>query len=153
MNDHLIRKLKISLVWSLLEEFLIGSILIYFFNSIQPIESYVWLIFLIYPVYSMLKANKIILEIIKIENDFIVKSYSLFKGKQELKLNINDIIELDFFREFLIKYKSSEGNIKDVFQINAEPWNTIYGQIKQLKLAEQYLKTMNTDSLNVTLTE
>ena len=148
MNDHLIKKLKISVLRTFLGNFIFGGLLIYLCNRIEPFEWYFWLLCLVYPTYSMLKAEKIILEVLKTENDFTIISYAILQGKKELKLNINDIVLLDFFRGFIIKHKTIYGKKDEVYQINAEPWNSIYGQIKELKLAEQELKTLDTERLD-----
>ncbi|SFZ95235.1 hypothetical protein SAMN05428642_1185 [Flaviramulus basaltis] len=149
MNDHLIKNLKISLFWSLLGNFIIGGLIIYFINSLKPIEWYAWLIYLIYPTYLMIKEKKILLGIEINGNEISIKSYSIFGGKKELNLNINEIIELDFFRGFVVKYKNSLGKNTETFQINAEPWNNVYGQIKNLKLAIQELRPEKSKKLNL----
>jgi hypothetical protein len=153
MNDHLIKNLKISLFWSLLGNFIFGGLIIYFINTLKPIEWYAWLIYFIYPTYLMIKEKKILLEIRINGNQISIKSYSIFGGKKELNLNINEIIELDFFRGFVIKYNSSLGKNTETFQINAEPWNNIYGQIKNLKLAVQELRPRKSENLNLKMTE
>lgn len=149
MNDHLIKNLKISLFWGLLGNFIIGGLIIYFINSLKPIEWYAWLIYLIYPTYLMIKEKKILLGIEINGNEISIKSYSIFGGKKELNLNINEIIELDFFRGFVVKYKNSLGKNTETFQINAEPWNNVYGQIKNLKLAIQELRPKKSKKLNL----
>jgi hypothetical protein len=153
MNDHLIKNLKISLFWSLLGNFIISGLIIYFINTFKPIEWYAWLIYLLYPTYLMIKEKKILLEIRINRDEISIESYSLFGGKKELSLNINEIIELDFFRGFVIKYKNSLGKNTETFQINAEPWNNLYGQIKNLKLAVQELELSKTENLNLKTAE
>ncbi|MDG5493019.1 hypothetical protein [Psychroserpens sp. SPM9] len=153
MNDHLIKNLKLSLFWSLIGNFIIGGLLLYFINTFKPIEWYAWLIYLVYPTYLMVREKKILLEIVINRDDINIKSYSLFGGKKELSLNINEIIELDFFRGFVIKYKNALGKNTETFQINAEPWNNLYGQIKDLKLAVQKLELSKTKNLDLKAAE
>ena len=83
----------------------------------------------------------------------MLKSYSIFGGRNELNLNMEDIIELDFYRGFVVKYKNSLGKNTETFHLNAEPWNNVYGQIKKLKLAVQELEQKKIENLNLKTAE
>ncbi|MDP2686835.1 MAG: hypothetical protein Q8O62_06410 [Aequorivita sp.] len=87
--------------------------------------------------YNLFKRNKILLEIDLNDKIVIIRSYSILNGKKELNLKIDDIIEIDFFRGLFIKYKNHNEKTAQSFEINAEPWNSLYGQIRQLKLSVQ----------------
>lgn len=147
MNDHLIKNLRISLLLNLLGNFLIIALLIYI--TIGKIEWYTWLLYLIYPTYLMIKEKKILLEINMNKKAISLKSYSIFGGRNELNLNLDEIIELDFYGGFILKYKNSMGKNKETFHLNAEPWNNLYGQIKNLKLAVQEMDKKKIDNLNL----
>ncbi|RXR30683.1 hypothetical protein EQG68_11550 [Flavobacterium piscinae] len=112
-------------------------------------EGYTWLIYLIYPTYLMIKGKKILLEIHIDVKKVMLKSYSIFGGRKELNLDINEIVELDFYRGFVIKYKTSLGKKTETFHLNAEPWNNLYGQIKNLKLAVQDMEQNKIENLNL----
>ncbi|NGX84318.1 hypothetical protein G3A46_08325 [Aequorivita sp. KMM 9714] len=143
MNDHLIHNLKISIIWRLLVNIITVGLIIYLFNTVKRIEWYTWLILLIYPMYLTIKEQKLLLEIDVNGNQISLISYSILGGKKELNLKTSEIIELDHFKGFVVKYKNSFGKKTETFQINAEPWNNIYGQIKILKLAVQELEKRN----------
>ncbi|WP_165148672.1 hypothetical protein [Aequorivita sp. KMM 9714] len=93
--------------------------------------------------YLTIKEQKLLLEIDVNGNQISLISYSILGGKKELNLKTSEIIELDHFKGFVVKYKNSFGKKTETFQINAEPWNNIYGQIKILKLAVQELEKRN----------
>ncbi|AUC74908.1 hypothetical protein [Olleya sp. Bg11-27] len=152
MNDHLIKNLKLSLVWDLLKSFILVSIILYFINSDKPIQWSSLLIYLFFPIYYLFK-KKILLEILKTENGIIIKSYSILNGRKDLNLKISEIIELDHYNGFVIKYKNSLGKNTETFQINAEPWNNIYEQIKSLKLSVQESKQTNMKNFETNTTE
>ncbi|OEJ98750.1 hypothetical protein A8C32_06015 [Flavivirga aquatica] len=137
MNDHLIKNLRISLIKSLFGSLILGGL---FFYSIKPTEWYYGFLYLIYPLYLTIKQRKIILEIKNELGNVKIDSYSIIRGKQELNLNISEIIELDFFNGFVIKYKDRYGKTTETYEINAEPWNNIFEQIKYLKITFQELE-------------
>lgn len=89
-------------------------------------------LYLIYPTYLALKRNKIILEINQTNDNVVIESYSVLTGKKKLNLKLDEIIKLDFYKGFVVRYKSANVKLTETFGINAEPWNNIYGQIKQL---------------------
>jgi hypothetical protein len=140
MNDHLIKNLWISLLWSLLGSIIIISLALFFINTLRPIEWYKWIFVFAYPGYLMLKSKNIILSIDIIENEVQLKSFSILGGKKDLNLKLDEIIKLDFYRGLKIQYKTDYGKTTETFLLNAEPWNSLYGQIKALKLATQDLK-------------
>ncbi|WP_343913806.1 hypothetical protein [Aquimarina litoralis] len=103
-------------------------------NSNNWIE---WGAYLLIFGYWGIKENHILLEINKIDQGFVIISYSIFKGKKELFLNSNDILKVDSYDDLRIRYKSNIGKDSLTLKITAEPWNNLFGQIKSLKLVEQ----------------
>ncbi|WP_299677575.1 hypothetical protein [uncultured Dokdonia sp.] len=153
MNDHLIKNCKIDFLLRFLASLFLVSLLILLFNKIKPTEWYIWLLYLIYPVYSTFNEEKIILEVLMNDENVTIKSYSILKGKKEVTIAIKDIIKIDFFNGFSIKYKNTVGKTKDIFKINAEPWNTLYTQIKTLKLAHQDEQLQKAKDLTIEMTK
>ncbi|GAA0728507.1 hypothetical protein GCM10009430_37740 [Aquimarina litoralis] len=141
MNDHLIKNLWISLVKNIVANLVLLLIIFYtlksntdFLNSNNWIE---WGAYLLIFGYWGIKENHILLEINKIDQGFVIISYSIFKGKKELFLNSNDILKVDSYDDLRIRYKSNIGKDSLTLKITAEPWNNLFGQIKSLKLVEQ----------------
>lgn len=145
MNNHLIKNFKISLLLSWIRTIVFLGAILYFttlLESVEPTEWYdwfLWSLFLIFGIYSSTKKTKILLEIGVNENEISIISYSILKGKKEINLNVKEIIEIDCYNGLEIKFKNAEGKWTESYEINAEPWNNIYGQIKSLKLAVQNL--------------
>ena len=135
MNKHLINNHRLWIVYTFLK-YLFLLVVFYYLVS-KNIDWYLIILLSIYPIYSLLKNEKIILEINNSDEKVIISYYSILKGQKELIINLDQIIEIDFYKGLVIKYKSSLGKITETYRINAEPWNNIYGQIKDLKLTFQ----------------
>lgn len=134
MNNHLVKNHNKKTILNFGVMIIIFVVLIYFFPNI--FKWYSLLVFAIIFIYNSLK-KEILLEIILQKETVKIKSYTIINGNKELILNLNEIIELDIFSGFSIRYKNSLGKNNQPYIINAEPWNNIYTQIKNLKLALQ----------------
>ena len=150
MNEHLIKKLRISVLLNFLVSIVVVGVFCYL---IKDNEWYTGFYYLIQPTYLTFTGRKILLEIDEDSGSINIGSYSVLTGKRTFTIDINEIIELDFFRGFVVKYKNSKGKTTETFEINAEPWNTIYGQIKQLKLNFQDIEKQRKLALNLESTK
>jgi|TARA_R100001530_G_scaffold134021_1_gene108221 hypothetical protein len=135
MNKHLIKNHRLWIVFTFLKY--VCFLVIFYYLVSKNIDWYLIILLSIYPIYSLLKNEKIILEINNSDEEVIISYYSILMGQKELSINLDQIIEIDFYKGLIIKYKSSLGKIIQTYRINAEPWNNLYGQIKDLKLAFQ----------------
>ncbi|XMO86514.1 hypothetical protein AAFN75_17150 [Algibacter sp. AS12] len=151
MNDHLIKNLKLKVFWNLFWNILIFSGVLYLINSNTDMDMdwYSIPLILFFSIFYLFKDNKIILEILQNHDEITIISYSIIKGRKKLILNINEIIKLDFYKGFVIKYKNSSIKTTETFQINAEPWNNIYEQIKRLKLKVQDFEKQKKENVNL----
>jgi hypothetical protein len=134
MNNHLIKNFRNSIILNyIIALFIFGAIYYFFKTDSIPAA----LGFLIVFAYNLFKRTKVLLEIKLNDKIVIITHYSIFSGKKELNLKIDDIIEMDYFIGLLIKYKTNNEIATQSFEINAEPWNSLFGQIKELKLSVQ----------------
>ena len=81
------------------------------------------------------------MEITIYQENITIENYNILKGKKKFKLTSDELLELDFDENnSIVKYKRGKVSLTKTYEITAEPWNTIYEQIKNLKLKIQELE-------------
>ena len=140
MNDHLISNCKKRTILNLFFTLLIGITYYYFF---QPIEWAILIFAVTAGVYNSLRRS-ILLGIVVDQQDITIENYNFLKGKKKFKPTQDELLGLDFYgNDISLKYKRGNVSLTKTYQITAEPWNDLYGQIKKLKLKIQELEIEN----------
>jgi len=139
MNEQLIKKHKNTITKNFIIVIISFSVLFYIYS--QSIITIILLVFSI--AYGLIKKTKILLEIREDENVIYFISYSIFNGIKERNLKLKQIEKIEFDKELIITYRGEYGKVIDTYNLNAEPWNNLYVQIKKLKLQHQECKKIN----------
>ncbi len=130
MNKYLIKKYRINII-RLLSLIVISTIFLVYSCEVNIFTVTLLDIVILYSTFNI---QGILLEIRYNENKVLLMSYSIIRGKKEFELELDKIIDVDYDGNFILTYKDDYGKDIEKYELNAEPWNNLYSQIKQLKL-------------------